>query len=249
MPESTLLMHTPGCQRVSPADLGRMETPEPTKSHYPIPHAEFYGMVEEAVEATGFTILNRDLGVAQMGAELFGIFDLDHNRDDVKGFSVGFRHAHNKTLSAQVMFGRQLFVCDNRVFSGQQAETASHKHTVNVMTTMPVRIQDALGRFADWTEQENERIDRLQAAPLDDRSWHSLVVNAAKRGCMSWAQIRNAENIWHTDERYGGPDSKTLWRAENSINATWQMGRANNLSTPLKRGQRLTTLLDTWSNN
>lgn len=126
----TNLMVAPDNEKIGRQDLRELPTPEPTRTHYPVPHAE---VVETLVETLAFrhlTVVEDEYAVSRDGMKLFGMLDLEVEEDGVR-FSIGIRNSHDKSMSLALTVGYRVMVCENMAFWGDFTPV-SRKHTKNL---------------------------------------------------------------------------------------------------------------------
>jgi hypothetical protein len=162
-----LLAHC-GTRLVGRQDLLGLETPEPTATHRPIPHATLVGALIEALGFRQLRVVSDEYAVSPDGMRMFGVLVLDIEEAGVR-VAIGLRNSHDKSVSVGITIGYRVFVCDNLGFHGD-FETVTRKHSKHL------KIEDV---FA-------VAVDRMQRnfAPMLHRvnAWqsHSLPDDAAR---------------------------------------------------------------------
>ena len=94
----TTLMVNPDNHKIGRQDLLILPTPEPTRTHKPVPH---HVVVQALIETLGFRHLevkDDEYAVSKDGMRMFGLLDLSMEGDGIN-FSIGMRNSHDKSFS------------------------------------------------------------------------------------------------------------------------------------------------------
>jgi len=214
MSESGTLMLHCGADEVPWADVELCPTPESTKSHVPIPHAELIRGVLDRVTSGGLEIVQQRHSLTKGGLKYFGLVEVrppGENPDDY-GLVLGLRNAHDKTASAGIAVGAGVFVCDNLSFSGEAV--LSRAHTKNIRRDLPRVIATAVGRIGELRGIQDKRFDAYRNYPLCDVEAHDLMIQALDVKALGSTSIPPLVNEWRKPS-YDYGDEKTIWRFFN----------------------------------
>jgi hypothetical protein len=77
----TLVLHA-GANAIDFDGLRSIATPEPTATHYPLPHHDLVNMVTYALTYWGHEVTSQQFGVTPDGARFFGVLALKSDYGD-----------------------------------------------------------------------------------------------------------------------------------------------------------------------
>lgn len=261
-----LLMHC-GSQQVDLATVQANPTPRATASHIPIPHADVFGLVQDALESHGLHVAQsvHALTSGSLDPEgykgrsrYFALCEIVRGGDvaytrKLKGMQalrdgattdgervatqaavgriltrlnegndwstvVGIRNSHDKSMSAGLVCGSGVLVCDNLCFSGEIK--IGRKHTVNVMRELPQMIHDAVSKVAPMQDSQTERIQAYKSCRLDESATYPLLVKACDNGVINDAKVMQVPREWRTPSFDEFAQDSTVWRLWNAFTET-----------------------------
>ncbi len=158
----TLILHK-GAEPVDFAGLRSVITPEPTKTHVPIPHHRLVDSVRHSLGYYGHEIINEEHGVTPDGMKYFGVLTL-RSKDGMYQDMVGIRNSHDRTLPIGISFGSHVFCCDNLSFIADQV--VHRKHTANAKRDLPGLIQEMVEPIADIRDLQRKKFDLYKGTPI-----------------------------------------------------------------------------------
>ena len=84
-------------------------TPDPTATHFPVPHRTMIETIEKHIVSNGFTVEREEYGLWQDGMRMFGAWCLGHPAHTEKDWrlAIGLRNAHDKAFSASFGVGER----------------------------------------------------------------------------------------------------------------------------------------------
>jgi hypothetical protein len=193
-----LCLHTGG-EETSLALVKAVHTPAPTKTYFPIPHADFIGQVKSGLQNANLEIVNETHALAKEGKRYFGLLQVAKAGMTADDYSlvVGLRNTHDKVFPAGIVAGAGVFVCDNLSFSGEVDEF--RKHTLNIFRDLPAKITQAVASLNDlWVSQET-RFEAYKSTPLlKSGAVNDILVRAWKAGAMPITYLPHVFNEWST---------------------------------------------------
>lgn len=218
--------------------------PQSTETWVPIPHGVLLDEVDRAINEMGLIIAtsSRQFGLQRDGLQMFGIYSLlDNDNEDMGyGFSLGVRNSMDKTLSAAICFGSQVFVCDNLAFSGEVS--IARKHTKNILKDLPVLVRQALGKFDRFKNRQQKFYENMTEVFIEQSRVHDILCKALKADVMPATMIPRVlgeyESPKHACFQY-----RTLWSLFNCFTECFKPGFARNPLVASERTIRLTELL------
>ena len=212
----TLMVHTPeGTTKTAEgkaltfADVAAIPLPAQTRSYTPVGHGDYIRLIEDRAERLlGVTPTNLQLGLSRKGQQLFGTMRLGGG-DDEKAPIVGFRNSYDKSLSAGLCAGSQVFVCDNLCFSADGV-VVMRKHSRFVWRDLQDIVDSAIRNVSNVFDQFQGQVDALKSIPVgfDDgfgyigiaRGHNYLTPNQESVAIQDWITPRHEEfserNAW-----------------------------------------------------
>jgi uncharacterized protein DUF932 len=146
----------------------------------PVPYGRFVEEVELHVPRFGLTITERQFALARDGQQMFGVLTCmnGHSSSDF-ALAIGLRNSYDRSLSAQLLAGSRVFVCDNLAFSGEAK--ASRKHTANVFRDLPDLIYRMLSQVHSLQERTVGEIAAMKARDLENQEADHLMVESIRQ--------------------------------------------------------------------
>lgn len=223
---SALVLHCGG----KPATRQAVEdvpVPERTESYVPVPHWQLVSLVREQVESTlSMPILSESFGLNKEGQQMFAVLKIDTgNPDDC--LAAGIRNSYDKSLSAAMALGANVFVCDNLAFSGS-AVTVFRKHTRFVWQDLPGVIQTALQKAGEVYADLQKAFGRMKAEALSEKQGYALLGVAQGEGVLSSRQMTKALVCWQEPE-FEVFKERNWWSLYNAITSALKEGNAGGM--------------------
>lgn len=152
---------------VSMDDLSKYKAPSATDSYCPIAHDTFVSQIMEMsgrmLGMEGCEFIDLTCGVSlgtddnKEGEKLFGVARYRSALCEDMSLAIGFRNSYDKSLSAGILIGASVFVCDNLCFSAcKDGLRILRKHTKNA--SMDIR-KDLIDGLYSSTEAFKQIID------------------------------------------------------------------------------------------
>jgi len=229
-----------GAQRVDRSQLGQVVLPAQTETHLPIPHDYMADLIEDRLNDAGLKIVQAEFALGRHGADMFGIMEVGSARGDDFATVVGFRNSHVKKLSAGLVIGKGVFVCDNLCFSGEVG--FGRRHTLRILDDLPDLITDAVGQVLGINEMQVARSEAYKSTTISERHADHLIMNMLREGVINTQRVEKVVAEWdvpsHEEFKNTG---RSVWRLEQ---ATTEALKGSNIIQMPDRTQKLVTLLD-----
>jgi hypothetical protein len=246
-----LMLHC-GAQSVSREEVLGCDTPDPTETHFPIPHGMLIRMMEERLPALGLSVVNEAHGLYNQGDRYFGMFQLaaeDGGKiigndgtmiEAEQDYNLvwGVRNSHDKKFPAGYCCGSGVFVCDNLCFSAEIV--FNRRHTKNIEKDLPGLVSTTMGRLVQARVDQAQRLDAYKATDIADNDAAELILNSLDAGAMNKTRIPKVWDQWKKPE-HDEFDKKNVWRL---FNAFTEVYKDTSLVELPKRSTRLHGLLD-----
>lgn len=213
MNKCNLILHC-GAAEVPRKALATVPTPASTETWRPIQHEQFVRQVEWELPRYGLDIVAEAHALTHDSSRYFGLIQVQNgcNSPDYS-WVLGLRNSHDKTLTAGLVAGSQVFVCDNLAFSGEVS--VSRKHTSYILEDLPGLIGNALGRLLLMFKSQDQRVERYRATRLNDADAHDLTIKALDAGVVCASKIPELLHEWR-EPRYQEFEPRTVWSYFNA---------------------------------
>ena len=231
-----------GTNKVTRNDVFNVDTPQPTRSHIPIPHTHLLDLVNNEINRVGLDVVDEQHILDANGQRYFGLFGL-RSKDGLQHTMIGIRNAHDKSITAGIVTGQRVFVCSNLCFDGEIR--LGRKHTANIERDLPFLIEDAISNAIDVTNHQKERVDKYRTTKLIDAHADLLTMQMFRNGAIPSSAIGKVIKEWD-EPSYDDfkEDGKSVWRLQNAVTEAIAPKTANMLHTNVSRTQRVVNILD-----
>jgi hypothetical protein len=195
-------------------ELARIPTPPPTDTWHPVGHETFVNLVQDKLDDVGFAFGKEAHGVYADGSKYFGVVELMNGTkpDQDHALVLGLRNSTDRSVSAGIAFGSQVFVCDNLAFSGEI--TVTRRHTKYIMDQLPDLIAAAVERTPYMRDAQTARFETYRETRLKTRRADHLIMNMYRNGVIPPTKIRTVAEQWDKPEHDFGP--RSVWRLFNA---------------------------------
>ena len=215
---SQLVLHRGGWQATK-ADLASVPVPPATDSYVPVPYGRFIEEVELHVPRFGLMITDEAFALARDGQQIFGVLTCTngHGSQDF-ALAIGLRNSYDRSLSAQLLAGSRVFVCDNLAFSGEAK--ASRKHTVNVFRDLPDMVYRMLSQVRSLQERTITEIAAMKARELESREADHLMVESIRQNALPASLLPKVLEHWEKPQQpelFGGRNAWLLFNAFTEV--------------------------------
>lgn len=218
----TLIVHSGGFTATrEEVEAVPVPEPDPESRWHPFPYSEFLEEIINATEKAGVSVAwnNARYALAREGKQLFGIADVivpDYAKDYTA--QIGFRQSYDQSLSAGLVLGHRVFVCDNLCFAGEFQVFA--RNTKEIQVVFPARIREAAYKIYRWIEGMRGEIDLMKRIHPSQWELDHILVEAIRRHIIPGSKMSAILEELHEPE-YDIDDSAngnpSLWRQFNAI--------------------------------
>ena len=225
------------------AEVRASETPPETQTHLPLPHGEVIDMVDDVMRGQQWEIKDRRFGLAQGTingetwpmARMFGVMTII-KEDVVTGgeyeVAIGIRNAHDKRMTAGMIAGLYVMVCENLDFYGDFG--ASHKHSVNIRRELPSRLWQVAGQISQQFSDHQQVINSYKAREISDTESHDLIVKCADANVFPW-QFGEKVLKEYRNPRHEAFEERTVWAFNNATTEILKARNTRELPQSMKR--------------
>lgn len=209
-----------------------VKTPDPTDTHFPIPHDVLLDATRNLVASHGLEIKNEGHALAHKGDRYFGLMEVAPRplarglaiTDGASHFGssivkpdfatvIGLRNSHDKAFSAGLCVGSQVFVCDNLAFSGEV--TMRRKHSRHILRDLPSLLEAAMGKLMGMRAHQDLRIQAYKDTEIDNRTAHDLMVRGMRAGVIPSSKLTKVVDEWEKPS-HEDFSPRTVWSLFNA---------------------------------
>lgn len=231
----SLVLHRGGWE-AEKADLASVPVPEETDSYVPVPYGRFVEEVELHVPRFGLTITDARYALARDGQQMFGVLTCRNGGEHADyALAIGLRNSYDRSLSASLVAGSHVFVCDNLAFSGEVG--AARKHTIHVFRDLPDLIYRMLSKVSSMQSRIHAEIAAMKARELSGEAADHLMVEAVRRNVLPASNLPKVIQAW---ERPAHPEfaPRTAW---SLFNAFTDVDKSRSPRVQMEAGLRLSS--------
>ena len=162
-------------------------------------------------------------GTKVPGGKLFGVVPIGFDGANLPDFigdwtaQIGFRQSYDSSMSAGLVLGQRVFVCDNMCFSGEFQIAA--KNTLEVYDVLPQRLREAAAKMLGWIKGISGEVKLMKQ--IHPSAWErdSIFCEAVRRGVLPGSKLGAIlksvnEPEYEYDETPNGNPS--IWRLFNA---------------------------------
>jgi hypothetical protein len=239
MSKSTSICLSGVANAVERIDLGRTTMPAATESYQAIPHDVLVNMVEDKMQENGFVFGQQSHALwRDQDARYFGNMELLHdNGNDQFALMLGIRNSYDKSISAQLLLGANVWLCANMSYSA--ANVVGRKHTTHIMRDLPGMIDMEVRKTTVFAAIQEERFERYQDHALTDTRADRLMIQMIRSGAVNTSRFDKVVKEWYDPKFDHG--SKKVWRLFNAVTEALKGSPVHDLP---RRTLRLQSLMD-----
>lgn len=209
----TLLSDTRKTQKVTRASLGEIETPQPTETFQPIPHARLIDCLEESLAFRHIQIVRDEYAVSPDGMRLFGLLELNAEFQGVR-FAIGLRNANDKSMRLGMVAGYRVFVCDNMALGGDfKPMLAKHSKHFNLIESVSIGVD----RIQRGFQPLREMIDIMRSRRLSNDEARSIIYRAFLENRFPMTLMKTVHREFFVAPSHEEFKQETVWSLSNAF--------------------------------
>jgi hypothetical protein len=222
-------------------DIRNAECPKGTDTWHPIAHANLLDTALDSLQAVGLSVRNERYGLSGDSHRFFGVLDLVSEIADGVSLAVGVRNSTDKSMSAGLVLGSRVFVCDNLAFDAEIKVT--RRHTQRISEDLPRLIDEAVFQIPGYTQAAEYRISRMKGFPVDSPASHDIIVRAADDGAINWTDVPKVLKEWREPSHLEF-EPRSAWSLYNGFTEVLKKAFGQNPDTATERTVRLSRVFD-----
>lgn len=202
--------------------LTTLSTPAKTSSYTPISHLEFVNEVRETLDRKNLRLKSSDYLLNNNGTQMIANFDLLSNVSENFGFRISIRNSTDKSLSAALVGGSNVWICSNGCIYGE--EQVLHRHTGKVKDVVYRKLNHILNDVETLVLNTEGVYERYQEE-LPDKVLNTIVGKVIMKDIVSPTQINVFKDEFKLG-KYGAVKSK--WNLYNSFTRAFKQSNPSN---------------------
>jgi len=157
---------------VTQIELRQVPLPAKTASYTPVPHGVLIDRVLEEANKKGFNLLRDNWNIAKRGEIMSGklVFAGEEPGMDMQ---IGLTNSYDKSKSAVIAMGAEVFICLNGVVSAEYS--MRRKHTTNVWKDLTYMIEEGTAILYDEYYKIIKAKNRFNEIDLNKRAQAELL--------------------------------------------------------------------------
>lgn len=208
---------------LSEEQLLAVEIPLPTYSYTPISHEEIIYSIKEQLDIKGFQIKTTNYKANHSGTKLIGYYGIEHSDSEV-GLMIAFRNSYNKTMSAGLAVGGQVWICENGIISGEIS--LIRKHTGLANKIVKDKIINSINTFENSFKEIILDRNLMKEQVITGRNCAELLGRMyIEERIITSTQLDIIKNEIDNSEHFTG---NTVWDFYNCITESLKVSTVNN---------------------
>lgn len=191
-------------KRLTYAELEHLPMPDHGqlgRFHQPYPFWDFVTHIHEALAGQNIQIISEEIAVTKDHERLFGLAEIAPMKGEYISAAdwkllMGFRGAHDQSISRGLCLGSSLIVCSNLCFHGNIGNIAT-KQTLYIADRIIQLIVDAVSMIPEAAGQLDRKFVAMKDHSLKPRIGDAALVEIFRQGGLSSSQLGKAVNEWH----------------------------------------------------
>lgn len=261
---NNLFLHC-GANRVDEYDETMIMTPPKLgERHHPISHITLLDQVKGAMIEHDLEITDQAFATMKDGSRFFGLLEVSEKGESYTRTSdaniaevprdrfstmIGLRASHDQSISAGLIAGSRVFVCDNLAFSGEVS--IQTKQTTRLMERLPELVYGAVGQVRQQSVKQADRVAAYQKKELTNSTADAAITQLVRIGAVLPSQVGAVIEQWDTPVHEQFAEARDVWRLFNAVTEVYKPKNdkaTNGLVTMTPRSITLTGFMDALAN-
>jgi len=184
----TLLAHC-DTKRVHEAEVMAVPAPAWTDTWHPMSHSQLINATAKACQEIGIGIREKQYSMNKTATKMFGFWKLDGGNGEA-GYSVGFRHAIDKSMGISYAGGSDVFICDNLCLSGDSIVFRMQTGGLSPEELLEL-AKEAMSGAMVYAQEFHTWQKSLHEIYVPQADYKGLVYDMVDRGVFAGGQIKN----------------------------------------------------------
>lgn len=207
-----------GSNRVSLEQLLTVPEPQKTNTYQPLNHYDFAINIQQVASdlLSGYRFDSQQYALSSGGQKMFGVITYrktSSEGQDVK-LAIGLRNSYDKSMSAGLVIGASVLVCDNLMLQGDIVVMRKHTGT-DMHEDLHDQIVMAIYKSQHQFTRLSEDVAQMKQVPMIKRQKFEFLGILTGEGILSPTQSSKAyREVWEPSHQEFRADS--LWSGYNA---------------------------------
>jgi|TARA_R100000455_G_C6270947_1_gene126982 hypothetical protein len=209
-----------GSKHCSLEQLLTIPEPQKTNTYTPLNHYDFalnvYTVASDILK--GYRFDGDSYALSSDGQKMFGVITylkINPNADEDLKVAIGLRNSYDKSMSAGLVIGSTVLVCDNLVFSGDIKVMRKHQGD-DMHEDLHDQIVTAVYKSQHNFHQIQEDVQAMKSRPMSQDQKYEFIGRLTGEGVLSATQSTAAfKELWKPSHQEFTED--TLWAGYNCV--------------------------------
>lgn len=194
-------------------DIKIIPVPSETRSYKPVRHGDFIDSILEVADKHSLVLRREDYDTAKTGNIIRGVFAF-MGEDSAMDMQVGIVNSYDKTKTAMIGIGSQVFICQNGMISAEFI--MKRKHTGSVVEDLNSMIRSSFDSLHDEYLRNIEIRDRFKEMEINKRFYAELIGRMyLEEGIFTATQLGIVKSEFNESKLFPEP---TVWSIYNHAN-------------------------------
>lgn len=212
-----LLTHC-GAERCSIEQLLAIPEPKKTKTYTPLNHYDFAVNILTIASdlLKGYRFDGDSYALSSDGQKMFGVITfrkINRQQNEDLKVAIGLRNSYDKSMSAGLVLGSTVLVCDNLMFAGDIKVMRKHQGS-DMHDDLHDQIVTAIYKSQHQYAQLSEDVHHMKQRPMTQHEKYEYIGMLTGEGVLSATQSTAAfKELWKPSHQEFTKD--TLWAGYN----------------------------------
>lgn len=204
-------------------ELLEIPIPLSTNSYTPISHKEIIETIKEQLDIKGFKIKTSNYKANNAGTKLIGYYGIEHT-DSELGLMMAFRNSYDKTMSAGLAIGGQVWICENGMIAGDVSLIRKHTGIANKIINNT--IVSSIDKFEKSFESIIEDRNTMKDIEITKKTCSELLGRMyVEEQMITSAQLDIIKNGIYNSVNFKGDSA---WDFYNNVTESLKISTVNN---------------------
>jgi hypothetical protein len=208
---------------VSLSDIKDLPLPDQLGNrHRPIPHSQLIETTSQSFQMSGYNLNDWKYLLSNDNQRMISSFTI--TRSDLPmyedwSFTGAIMTSTNSTLSARLLFGQTVGVCDNGCVWAEHI--LKHKHTENAPTNLKYMILEKAQNLLTVVDKIHKETEAMKYKLMSDPQAHDYLVQSCIKGVLKWQHAPLVLEQWNNPE-HEEFKPRNQWSLFNAYTSIWR---------------------------
>lgn len=142
--------------------IRQIPIPDATNTYAPVSHSNIIDAVQENLDKSGLSIVNKTYNGNGNGEQLIGMYRVNQGNEEM-GMMIAFRNSYDKSMACGFAAGTEIFVCSNGMITGEISMYRKHTGTViNEIDNKIIQSINSLENYFNILNYDRENMKNIE---------------------------------------------------------------------------------------